>query len=100
MEIINLSYPHDLNKNGLPPTASAIGFFDGIHRGHQQVIKTATQYAQEHNMISAVMTFHPHPSVVLKNRKHDVQYITPLEEKKKIMKQLMVQRMYILTFNK
>lgn len=100
MKIIELSYPHTLNVESIPPTAGAIGFFDGIHRGHQQVIKTAVNFAQKNEMESAVITFHPHPSVVLNKDQQHIKYITPRREKVEILKQLNVDRLYIIAFNK
>ena len=43
----------------------AIGFFDGLHKGHQTVITKAIEKAKELSIRSAVMTFNPHPSHVL-----------------------------------
>ena len=43
----------------------ALGFFDGVHLGHQKVIKSAKKKSEEMGLKSAVMTFDPHPSVVL-----------------------------------
>lgn len=100
MRTIELSYPHTLVLEELPETVSAIGFFDGIHKGHQKVIQTAVTEAKNKNMESAVITFHPHPSVVLQKEKQHVQYITPLREKQEILQQLEVDRLYIITFNK
>lgn len=52
-----------------PPTAQgailALGNFDGVHRGHQAVIKQAVTLAQQKGRPSAVMTFDPHPVQVL-----------------------------------
>lgn len=99
MRTIELAYPHTLLMEELPETVSAIGFFDGIHKGHQNVIQTAVMEAKNHHMESAVITFHPHPSVVLQKNKKHVQYITPIQEKQKILQQLSVDRLYIITFN-
>lgn len=99
LKTINLTYPHKLDTHDLPETVAAIGFFDGIHKGHQSVIKQAVTKAKENKMESAVMTFYPHPSVVLKNN-HDVKYITPLKEKQAMLAKLGVDRVYIITFNK
>ena len=99
MKTIKISYPLNLSKSQLPETVAAIGFFDGIHIGHQQVIKTAVLEAKRRNMESAVITFYPHPSVVLKKDAGKVQYITPLSEKEAILKDLYVDRLYIVTFN-
>lgn len=83
----------------LPETVSAIGFFDGIHQGHQKVITTAVKEAEKKGMDSAVITFHPHPSVVLKKNTKQVQYITTLKEKQEVLQELGVDRLYIITFN-
>lgn len=99
METIELTYPHSMKANELPETVVALGFFDGIHKGHQTVIKQAVSKAVEEQMESAVITFYPHPSVVLKNN-HDVKYITPIKEKQEVLERLGVDRLYIVTFNK
>lgn len=100
MRTFELTYPHSLILEELPETVSAIGFFDGIHKGHQKVIRTAVAHAKEKGMESAVITFHPHPSVVLKKDTKHVQYITPLKEKVELLQNMDVDRLYIITFNK
>lgn len=86
--------------NDISNKVAAIGFFDGIHLGHQAVIKKAVQYAKVHQLKSAVITFFPHPSVVLNKDKSDVQYITPSVEKEKVLEDLNVDFLYIIKFNK
>ncbi|MFJ7729036.1 bifunctional riboflavin kinase/FAD synthetase [Neobacillus sp. NPDC097160] len=98
MEIIKLSFPNKVVNNEFPPLAMALGYFDGVHRGHQQVILEAKKQAEAKGLSSAVMTFDPHPSVVLgKNEKH-VQYITPFEEKVKIIEELNIDYLFIVQF--
>ncbi|WP_040980191.1 bifunctional riboflavin kinase/FAD synthetase [Oceanobacillus jeddahense] len=99
METIELSYPHTLSKEDLPETVSAIGFFDGIHKGHQRVIQQAVDKAKQKNMESAVITFFPHPSVVLRKDTQHVKYITISSEKQAILDDLQVDRLYIIQFN-
>lgn len=43
------------------PTAVTIGNFDGIHLGHQKLIKTVQQYAEKKNIKSVMFSFYPHP---------------------------------------
>lgn len=100
MQTIELSYPQSIPTNELAETVCAIGFFDGIHKGHQKVIKTAVKEAKKRNLASAVMTFHPHPSVVLNKKIEHVKYITPLREKQKLLQELDIDRLYIIKFNK
>ena len=40
----------------------AIGNFDGVHRGHQSVLKTALGFARDHDCPALVLTFEPHPA--------------------------------------
>lgn len=47
------------------PLHLAVGMFDGVHLGHQAVIEAAVQSARCSGGLSAVLTFHPHPSAVL-----------------------------------
>ncbi|MBK8040370.1 MAG: bifunctional riboflavin kinase/FAD synthetase [Verrucomicrobiaceae bacterium] len=48
------------------PVALAIGVFDGVHLGHQEVIRAACDHARAHDGTAVVMTFHPHPLHVLR----------------------------------
>lgn len=100
MQTIELTHPHAFHAADIPETVAAIGFFDGIHKGHQTVIKHAVKEARERHMESAVITFHPHPSVVFSANVQQVEYITPLPEKKRFLESLLVDRLYIITFNK
>lgn len=52
---------------GIPgPVALAIGVFDGLHLGHQEVIQAAQEHAIRHHGTAVVMTFDPHPLRVLR----------------------------------
>lgn len=99
MKTIHLSYPHQFKREELPETSSAIGFFDGVHQGHQKVINEAIKEADKKSMQSAVITFFPHPSVVLKKGTTHTRYITPLAEKEEILEKMGVDRLYIVEFN-
>lgn len=48
------------------PTVVTIGAFDGLHVGHQHVIRELVEHAREAGRLSAVVTFHPHPRAVLR----------------------------------
>lgn len=48
------------------PVALAIGVFDGLHLGHQEVIRAAQQHASQHQGTAVVMSFDPHPLRVLR----------------------------------
>ncbi|ENH96543.1 FMN adenylylate transferase [Gracilibacillus halophilus YIM-C55.5] len=99
MEVITLSYPNDEMKSDLPESIAAIGFFDGIHRGHQKVIRQAVSTAQKEQKHSVVITFDPHPSVVLQKPKKEITYLTPYDEKVQIFERLGVDQLYVIHFN-
>ncbi len=63
MDIINNKGFDNFNDGSL---TVAIGSFDGLHRGHQEVIKEAKNIAEDNNMKSGVFSFIPHPLKVLK----------------------------------
>jgi riboflavin kinase/FMN adenylyltransferase len=48
------------------PVALAIGVFDGLHLGHQEVIRAAQEHARQHEGTAVVMSFEPHPLAVLR----------------------------------
>ena len=48
------------------PVILAIGVFDGVHRGHQKVIRRCVEEAERLMGVSALLTFHPHPAKVVR----------------------------------
>ncbi len=99
MNVHYLSYPNHLFMNEENKAYSlAIGFFDGVHRGHQAVIGKAFEKSIEYGLKTAVMTFDPHPSLVLGRSKEEVFYITPLEQKIEILKELKVDTVFVVRF--
>ncbi len=61
--------------------ALTIGTFDGVHRGHQQIIHQLKTAAATVNGESIIITFEPHPREVLFPEDHGVQLLNTLEEK-------------------
>lgn len=98
MEVIKLKFPLNIDKTEIPPLAMALGYFDGVHLGHQKVILEAKKQAHQKGLYTAVMTFDPHPSVVLRKNDKHVQYITPLAEKIKIIEELGIDYLFIVHF--
>ena len=99
MNVIHLKYPHQLTQDTNQHAYSlAVGFFDGVHKGHQAVIQAAKEKALELGIQSAVMTFDPHPSIVLGGRNEKVFYITPLAQKLDTLEKLQVDTVFVVNF--
>ena len=77
----------------------AIGKFDGLHLGHQKVIKEAKQKAKKKNIPFGVMTFEPIP-VMFFNKKIKNHRINSLEQKKTQLKKFNLDFLIIIKFNK
>jgi riboflavin kinase/FMN adenylyltransferase len=77
----------------------AMGFFDGVHIGHQKVIATAKQIAEKRKIKLAVMTFFPHPKEILSHRKVKMNYLTPMEIKEEKFSKLGVDKLYVINFD-
>ena len=57
-----------------------IGTFDGIHKGHQKIFNKLITASKQSNLSSVVLTFFPHPRVIL-NKYNDIKMIDTLDEK-------------------
>lgn len=101
MQTIELSHPYAKECIIQEPIVLALGFFDGIHLGHKEVITTAKEVAEERGYKVAVMSFNQHPSVIFQNVDPDsIQYVSPLERKKELLKELGVDIFYLVDFTK
>lgn len=76
----------------------AIGDFDGVHLGHQEVIGRALRSAKQLGLPTAIMTFHPHPRAVMGQDKY-TELLTPMNKKMMIFESLGVNHAYIVTFD-
>ena len=56
-----------------------IGSFDGVHKGHQEVIRRLVAGAKESGSPAVVLTFFPHPAIILKKRQKPFYLTTPEE---------------------
>jgi riboflavin kinase / FMN adenylyltransferase len=78
----------------------ALGYFDGVHLGHQEVIRTAKVEATKRGLPLAVMSFRPHPINVLSDGKRFVPQLTTICEKEQLLQQLGVDFFYLVDFTK
>ena len=87
---------HTINKQ--TDLSLCLGFFDGIHQGHQIVIKNTVNFAKQNGLKSALITFSEHPLCLLHG--YDVKYISTLKEKLNLIEKLGIDYVYILDFDR
>src|SRR2546423_4238615 len=88
----------ELNASGRK-VCLAIGFFDGVHLGHQQIIRQTISDARRHDGIALVITFDRHPnSVVAPNRVPPLIYSLP--QKLRAIESLGADTLLLIHFDK
>lgn len=85
-------------KGKQAPSVMALGYFDGVHLGHQQVIENAKQQAAEQQLSTAILSFFPHPKSVIQTG-GAVHYLEPLEDRIEKLAQLGVDYYYVVKFD-
>ena len=76
-----------------------LGYFDGLHLGHQELIKECIKVSKEKNLIPSLLTFDPSPNKVLNPEKFNGN-INNIEQKIELLDKYGIQNVYILSFNK
>ena len=74
---------HSLEAAHLSDSWLTIGVFDGVHRGHQEIIRQLTAGAYANGAPAVVLTFAPHPAIVLAGR--DIKSLTTPDERAEIL---------------
>ncbi|WP_348920240.1 riboflavin biosynthesis protein RibF [Enterococcus rotai] len=99
MQIIPIRHPYTADQIPTDEVVMVLGFFDGVHRGHQKVIETGKKVAQEKGLKLAVMTFNQHPSIVFqKVLPENMKYLNSLEQKERLMEKQGVDILYVIEF--
>jgi len=80
------------------PSVVTIGVFDGVHRGHQYLIRQLVDEAHSTNRLAVVLTFFPHPDIVLRGLKGRY-YLTTAEQKAEQLMEIGVDLVVTHLFN-
>src|SRR5580658_9709298 len=77
----------------------AIGFFDGVHLGHQQILRQTIADAHQHDSLALVLTFDQHPAtIVAPDRLPPLIYSLP--QKLRAIESLSVENIFLIRFDK
>ena len=87
------------NFNSLEKTVVTIGTFDGIHIGHQKILKDLIEAAKKENKKSVLLTFFPHPRMVLQ-KEVTIQLLNTIEEKASLLEKMGLDYLIIHPFSK
>ncbi len=79
-------------------SAITIGFFDGVHLGHQKLLTKLKQTAQSIDAETVVITFSTHPRIVMKNEEEKLWLINTLSEKIELLEKQNIDHLIILEF--
>lgn len=76
-----------------------IGIFDGVHKGHVEILKRIKKLAARYNGESVVITLWPHPRFVLQPENTELKLLTSLEEKIRLIEEQGIDKLLILKFD-
>ena len=79
---------------------AATGFFDGVHLGHREVLKTLVSSARNRGEEALVLTFSQHPRTVLQQDAGKLRFLTTPEEKRLLLESAGVDRVVTIPFTK
>ncbi|TAL70047.1 MAG: bifunctional riboflavin kinase/FAD synthetase [Bacteroidetes bacterium] len=80
-------------------TVLTVGTFDGVHKGHQVILKKLLEIGKAESLIPVVLTIDPHPQIVLKKEgKNPVMLLTTIEERILLFEKFGIENLFIIPF--
>lgn len=76
------------------------GMFDGVHVGHQKILKDVSRQAKAKSGVSVVITYWPHPRFVLKGEDTSLKLLTTFEEKSRLIETCEIDYLLKIPFNR
>ena len=86
------------NLNLISPVAT-LGIFDGVHRGHMALLDCLVKRAEEEGGESVVITFSPHPRIVLEQNNVNLTFLTTMDEKKVLLEKANIDHLVVIEFD-
>lgn len=83
-----------------PNAVVTIGTFDGVHTGHRKIISRLTELAKKQKGESVVLTFFPHPRMVLHPDDHGLKLLNTLDERIELLSRLNIDNLIVHSFTK
>ncbi|MFV8363826.1 bifunctional riboflavin kinase/FAD synthetase [Flavobacterium sp. ZT3P35] len=90
---------HSINDfNSTKKTILTLGTFDGVHIGHKKILKKITKNTENQKYESLVLTFFPHPRMVLQDHS-DIKLLNTIDEKIDLLEQIGIENLVIHPFD-
>lgn len=100
MQVVKLQEPYDNNLIPDGPIVLCLGFFDGVHRGHQAVIREGKMRAEKLGAKLAIMTLDRYPGIVFNNEANkDFAYLSSERKKLELFERFGVDLCYVVSFD-
>jgi len=93
-------YHHIDDFKAVTGTVVTIGTFDGVHQGHRKIISNIIELAKASGGESVILTFFPHPRMILHPEDQSIKLITTMEEKAELLAALGVDHLIITPFSR
>ncbi len=93
-------YNHLDEFNKINNAIVTIGTFDGVHVGHRKIISRITEVAKQTNGESVILTFFPHPRMIINPEDVNLKLITTIREKAQLLEQLGIDHLIITPFTR
>jgi len=93
-------YNHFSEFKKLDNAVVTIGTFDGVHYGHQKIIKRLCELAKSTGGESVILTFFPHPRLIIDPENQHLKMINTIDEKAKILASLGIDHLIITPFTR
>jgi riboflavin kinase/FMN adenylyltransferase len=77
-----------------------LGIFDGVHRGHMALLNSLVSRAEMAKGESVVITFSPHPRLVLDQHNASISFLTTMDEKKVLLEKANVDHLIVIEFTR
>ncbi len=88
-----------IEKDKEVPSYIGLGFFDGVHLGHQSLLSSCAEEAKKAHAVSTVVLLEPHLEIIIYN-KNNLHLLTTLPEKIKRIRNIGIEQVIVLKFNK
>ena len=93
-------YHHIDDFKPIKDAVVTIGTFDGVHLGHRKIISRINELAKDIGGESVILTFFPHPRMILHPEDQDIKMINTMPEKAELLAQLGVDHLIITPFTR